>query len=108
MGWPLSRGRADRRSAKNRNTWFPVSAQECAASAAIEADPDRTAATDLAAATRILAANAMMTVSSVELDLDRSSVCAMRLPYPPARLPGAGAANQVPGAVPAADCQCPL
>src|SRR6476661_1551521 len=82
MGCPLSRGRADRRSAKNRNTWLPVSAQECAASAAIEAEPERTAATDFAAATSTFATKAMMTVSRVELDLDRFSVSAMRLPYP--------------------------
>src|SRR6478672_13772039 len=82
MGWLLSRGRADLRSAKNRNTWLPVSAQECAASAAIEAEPERTAATDFAAATSTFATKAMMTVSRVELDLVRFSDSAMRLPYP--------------------------
>src|SRR3954469_12914152 len=90
MGWLLSRGRAERRSAKNRNTWFPVSAQEWAASAVMEAEPERTAATDFAAATSVLATKAMMTVSRVELDVVPFSVSAMGLPYPcgPATAPG--------------------
>src|SRR6478609_5193456 len=92
MGWLLSRGRADRRSAKNRNTWFPVSAQECAASAVIEADPVRSAATVFAAATRKFAANAMITVSRVEPGFFFFSDCAIGLPYP------TGGLLQAPGA----------
>src|SRR3954470_9471487 len=65
-----------------RNTWLPVSAQECAASAVTEADPVRTAATDLPAATSAFAVKAMTTVSSVELDSSRFSDAAMGIPYP--------------------------
>src|SRR4029453_745048 len=46
----------------SRNTSLPESAQECAASARIEADPVTTAAIDFATATRRLAAKAMRTV----------------------------------------------
>ena len=42
----------------SRNTSLPVSAQECAASASIDADPVTTAAADFATATRRLAAKA--------------------------------------------------
>jgi hypothetical protein len=42
----------------SRNTSLPVSAQECAASASIDADPVTTAATDFATATRRVAAKA--------------------------------------------------
>ena len=53
---------APRRSATNRNTSLPTSAQECAASAVIDADPVRAAATDLPSATTRLAKNASTTV----------------------------------------------
>src|SRR5690349_20719954 len=46
----------------SRNTSLPVSAQECAASASIDADPVTTAATDLATATTKFAAKAIRTV----------------------------------------------
>src|SRR4029077_11056761 len=46
----------------SRNISLPVSAQECAASARIDADPVTTAATDFATATRRLAAKATRTV----------------------------------------------
>ena len=75
---PLGHGREDARgrparrtdgSAISRNTSLPVSAQECAASASIDADPVTSAATDFATAMRRFAPNAMRTV--------------VRLPEPP-------------------------
>jgi hypothetical protein len=48
--------------ATSRNTSLPASAQECAASARIEADPVTAAAPVFAIATRRLAANAIRTV----------------------------------------------
>src|SRR3712207_786942 len=47
----------------NRNTWLPVSAQECELSASIEAEPVISATTVLAPAMSRLAKNAMITVS---------------------------------------------
>jgi len=47
----------------SRNTSFPVSAQECAASASSDADPVNNAATDFAAAISRFAPNATHTVS---------------------------------------------
>src|SRR5689334_4418507 len=74
----------------NRKTWLPVSAQECAASAVIDAEPVRAAATDFAAATSAFATNAMMTVSKVEPDSVRFWDAAIGKPYPTAagRCPG--------------------
>src|SRR6478752_5412527 len=46
----------------NRNTSLPVSAQECAASASIEADPVTTAATVLATAINRFAPSATTTI----------------------------------------------
>ena len=56
------RAAAPRRLAISRKIWLPVSAQECAASATIDADPDSTAATVLATATHRFATNATSTV----------------------------------------------
>ncbi|GAA4036974.1 hypothetical protein GCM10023063_22370 [Arthrobacter methylotrophus] len=66
IGWAASRRFDDRLSATSKKTWFPVSAQEWADSAIIEADPVRTAATVFAAATRRFAAKAKITVMSDE------------------------------------------
>ncbi len=49
-----------------RKISLPVSAQECAASASIEAEPVSTAATDLATATSRFAAKAITTVSTAQ------------------------------------------
>src|ERR1700738_4500994 len=67
-GWRASAGRLLRLSAISKNTSFPVSAQEWAASATIEADPDNTAATVLAAAMAALAASATRTVRVLSPD----------------------------------------
>src|SRR3954452_15301479 len=50
-----------------RNTSFPVSAQECAASATMDADPVSAAAIDFARASSPLATSATSTVNSDEL-----------------------------------------
>ena len=50
------------KTATNKNTSFPVSAQECAASARMDADPVTIAATVFATATSRFAAKATMTV----------------------------------------------
>jgi hypothetical protein len=57
-----SGGRRERRFATSRKISLPVSAQEWAASARIEADPVTAAAADFASATRRLAAKATRTV----------------------------------------------
>src|SRR4029079_11474755 len=73
--WPSgcarSGGRYDRRLATSRVTESPVSAQECAASASIDADPVRTAATDFATPTRTLAPRATSTVLALSVPLER-------------------------------------
>src|SRR6476620_1163790 len=71
MGWALSRFRAAFRSAMSRKTWLPVSAQEWAASAVMDAEPEISAATVLAAATRTFAAKAISTVSDADQDFLR-------------------------------------
>src|SRR3954452_22256580 len=55
----------------SRKTWLPVSAQEWAASAAIDAGPETRGAMGLAAATSMFAAKAMSTVSDMGPDLSR-------------------------------------
>src|SRR5213595_2041967 len=66
MGWAASRCFEDRLSAISRKTWFPVSAQEWADSAIIEAEPVTKAATVFATATRRFAAKAKITVTRDE------------------------------------------
>jgi hypothetical protein len=55
-------GRSARPAECDEQEYFVACAQECAASASIDADPVTTAATDFATATRRLAAKAMRTV----------------------------------------------
>ncbi|MNW55852.1 hypothetical protein D3C74_335400 [compost metagenome] len=64
-GWSWSAGLRDRLFASRRNTSLPVSAQECTASATIEAEPVITAAPDLATAMSRFAPNATITVSAL-------------------------------------------
>jgi hypothetical protein len=61
-----SGGRVERRFATSRKISLPVSAQECAASASIDADPVTRAAADFATATSRLAASAIRTVPRLE------------------------------------------
>ena len=61
-GCRVSRCRSDRRSAISRKTSLPVSAQECAASATMDADAVSEAATVLATAISRFATNATITV----------------------------------------------
>src|SRR5215207_1239918 len=65
IGWPLSRTRLDRRSAISKKISLPVSAQEWAASASIEADDVMAAAIDLAIAMTKLARSAISTVNKL-------------------------------------------
>ena len=60
-----SPGRAARRLAIISRISLPVSAQECAASATIDADPLNAAATDLAIAMSMFAAKASNTVKTL-------------------------------------------
>jgi hypothetical protein len=65
----------------SRNTWLPVSAQEWADSATIEADPEMIAATVLARATHRFAPNAISTVRALSppgIDTVTPSVCRLR------------------------------
>jgi hypothetical protein len=67
IGCRLSGSRSDRRSATTRKISLPASAQECAASASIDADEVIAAAIDLAIAISRLARNAISTVSRLSL-----------------------------------------
>src|ERR1700731_5134584 len=72
-GWRASAGRLLRVLAISKNTSFPVSAQEWAASASIDADPDTTAAPVLAAGTTALVASATGTVRVLSPDSTASA-----------------------------------
>src|SRR6476620_12333680 len=72
-GWSSSRGFCPFFSAMSRNTSLPVSAQECAASAIIDAEPVRQPDPVLAAANSPLAIRAMMTVNVDSPPLDWSA-----------------------------------
>src|SRR5215203_5806893 len=67
IGCRLSGSRSDRRSATSKKISLPASAQECAASASIDADAVIAAAIDLAIAISRLARNAISTVSKLWL-----------------------------------------
>ena len=60
----------------SRNTWFKVSATECAASASMALEPVRMPATTLMTATTMLAAPAIITVRLVSPD----PCCCLLLP----------------------------
>ena len=68
-----------RRLAIIRRSWFPASAQECAASAVIEVDPDSTEAAVLATAIAALTPNAISTVRTLpalsSTPLGRVDIC---------------------------------
>src|SRR6478735_3193886 len=96
MGWDLSLSLAAFRSAMRRKTWFPVSAQEWAASAVMDAEPEMSAAAVFAAATSMFAAKAMSTVSDAGPDFLRFTrscllwqlECMQSLRYPAGRTLG--------------------
>jgi hypothetical protein len=90
-------GRPALRLAMTRNTSLPVSAHEWAASASIDADAVRTAATDFASAMRRLAANATTTVVTLSAGSIRSS-----WPNEPKRPAAPTAGVPEPSAVPGA------
>src|SRR5262249_11850869 len=68
-GCALSGRRAGRRVATTRNSSFPVSAHECAASAASDGEFVIAAAADFAMATKALAPKAMRTVRMLSEDV---------------------------------------
>ena len=96
-GCRVSRCRSDRRSAISRKISLPVSAQEWAASATMDADAVSEAATVLAMAISRFATNATITVITlspppVSVGVVRPFVvgsCSPR-PHPPPRTPTAG------------------
>lgn len=59
-------GRTERRSASSRKISLPVSLQECAASATMDAEPERPATMVLAIAMRMSATKAKITVMRLE------------------------------------------
>src|SRR6476619_4543141 len=101
--WPSgcarSGSRCDRRLATSRNTSLPVSAQECAASANIDADPVTTAAIDFATPTRKLAPKATHTVLALADTPERDTrERGPRKPVSPTR--GSSSAARVTAEVP--------
>jgi len=68
-----------------RKISLPVSAQECAASATMDADPVSIAATDLATAIRRFAPNATSTVSVLSVSVDEliGTIASGAPPRPP-------------------------
>ncbi|MDT5167706.1 MAG: hypothetical protein QOD02_1025, partial [Mycobacterium sp.] len=66
-GRSASGGRLLLRLAIISKPWLPASAQECAASATIDADPDSTAAAVLASAIAKLTATAINTVRTLSV-----------------------------------------
>ena len=79
---------------------MPVSAQECAASATIDAEPVIIAATDFAAAIRKFAPNATSTVSVLSVSVDEP-IGTIASGAPPGRGPTTPAADPPDAAQPA-------